>query len=81
MPPRGRRIDVPPAVTEFVFDTLGFLGRHVAEGVKKAKTSAMREVGAALKKKAEELERAANEDDGIQPEVEVIDERKRRNGR
>lgn len=74
---RGRKIDVPPAVTEFVFETLGFLGRHVAEGVKKAKASAMREIGVALKNKGDEFERAANEHDGVPPRVEVVDGERR----
>lgn len=76
---RVRKIDVPPVVTQFVFDTLGFLGRHVANGVKAAKSSLLREASAEFKRRGEELSRAADENDGrVKVDVEVVDDKERR---
>jgi hypothetical protein len=65
-----KKIDVPPVVADVVIGLGNFLGRHAAEGLKQAKKSALREVGAALKKAGAVADAAAEEGD---PDPQVID--------
>ena len=82
MPKPGRKIDIPPAVTEFVFDALGFFGRHVANGVRAAKSSLLREAGEEFTRRGEAYKRAADENDGVEhvPEIKVVDNEAKKRG-
>jgi hypothetical protein len=75
-----KKIDVPPLVADIVVGLGNFLGRHAAEGVKQAKRSALKEVGAVLKR-AGAVADAAAEDGDPEPQVvdaEFIDEKPKR---
>ena len=75
---RVRKIDVPPVVTRFVFDALGFLGRHVANGVQAAKASLLREAADEFTRRGENARRAADEIDGRATEPQVVDDKEKR---
>lgn len=71
-----RRIDLPPAVTNALVGLGQFIGRHVAEGVKKTRASALKEIGAALKQAGDVVDAAAHQEDddrGENSETSVID--------
>jgi hypothetical protein len=67
-----RKIDLPPAVTQALVGLGAFVGRHVAEGVKKTRASAFREIGEALKRAGAVLDEASREEDGDRSEPEVV---------
>jgi hypothetical protein len=68
----ARRIDLPPAVTQVLVGLGNFLGRHVAEGVRKTRSSALKEIGDALKHAGAVVDQAARQQEG-QPEEEEED--------
>jgi hypothetical protein len=69
----SRRIDLPPAVTSALVGLGRFIGRHVAEGVKKTRASALKEIGAALKQAGDVVEAASNQEDEDRGELHVVD--------
>jgi hypothetical protein len=69
----SRRIDLPPAVTNALVGLGQFIGRHVAEGVKKTRASALKEIGAALKQAGDVVEAASNQEDEDRGEPHVVD--------
>jgi hypothetical protein len=75
-----RKIELPPVVAQVVIGLGNFLGRHGAEGVKRAKQSALREVGAILKRAGDVANAKADEDevDNEDDDVEVVVENRPR---
>lgn len=67
-----RKIELPPAVTNALWEGLGFLGRQVAHGVSATKASTLREAARAFREKADECERAADALEG-RTEPRVVD--------
>jgi hypothetical protein len=59
----ARRIELPPALTDALIGLGKFAGRHVAEGVKRTRSSALREVRDMLRRASEIADAASNEDD------------------
>jgi hypothetical protein len=59
----SRRIELPPALTNVLIGLGNFAGRHVAEGVKRTRSSALKEVRDMLKRASEIADAAAKEDD------------------
>ena len=76
--PGQKKIDLPPAVTEALVGLGNFIGRHVAEGVKRGKSSALKEISARLKYASEVVDRASNEDEDV---VEIEQKRTSTGGR
>jgi len=66
----AKKIELPPVVTEALVGLGNFLGRHVAEGVKQGKKSALKEIGEALKRAGDVVDKASKDESD---EVEVLD--------